>query len=58
MINVLTVFMLPDELLCIVNDGLSNINKTYHDIADELASKGYKVSISSIGRYQLQISKK
>ncbi len=45
---------LPPELRDLIDIRLANVNITYREIADEVTTKGYDISKSSIGRYALR----
>ena len=48
---------LPEELVDLINKKLSDVSYTYQEIAEEITSKGYEISKSSIGRYALRKNK-
>lgn len=45
---------LPEEMVELINQRLSDVTITYQEIADEVNNLGYEISKSSIGRYALR----
>lgn len=48
---------LPEEVVNLINERLSDVSITYQEISEEVTELGYEISKSSVGRYAIRQNK-